>query len=237
MQLRRKIIRSKPFLYKLYCRWYLEIAAALPTGVKGPLLELGTGAGFLKDFIPGLITSDYLDIRSVDLTLDGCFLPIKDNCLKALVMVDVFHHLPDADLFLRESARCVKAGGFVIMIEPWITAWSRPIYRYAHHEPLEQSTPDWRLPPGGPLSGANSALPWIVFQRDRKRLAKKFSNWQVHEIRLHTPFSYLLSGGVSYRSFIPGTLFEASRWIEKCFEFLMPRMAMFATIVLKNRGP
>lgn len=230
------IIRSKPFLYKLYCRWYQKIVDALPEGVAGPVLELGTGAGFLKKFIPDLITSDVLDTRRVDIALDGCRLPVKDSCLRAIVMLDVFHHLPDAARFLEESARCVQPDGAVIMIEPWITAWSRLTYRYLHHEPLDRKTPNWSLPEGGPLSGANSALPWIVFSRDVKRFAAEFPQWRIEKIILHTPLGYLLSGGVSFRSFAPGAFFEICCRFEKNLAFCMPGLAMFATIVLKRRG-
>jgi SAM-dependent methyltransferase len=233
---RSDIIRSKPFLFKLYCRWYRQIVAALPEGVESPVLELGSGAGFLKDFIPGLITSELLDTRQVDITLDGCRLPFNDSSLRAVVMVDVFHHLPDVGSFLEESARCVKPGGAVIMIEPWMTAFSRPVYRYLHHEPVDQEIKGWRLPAGGPLSNANSALPWIVFHRDTSRFRADFPDWRINEIKLHTPFSYLLSGGVSFRSFVPGALFESCRRVEKCLTPFMDRIAMFATILLERRG-
>jgi SAM-dependent methyltransferase len=233
---RAKIIRSKPFLFKIYCRWYRLLAAALPTAAGGPVLELGSGAGFLKDFIPGLITSELLDTRQVDLALDGCRLPFKDGCLRAVVMVDVFHHLPDAGRFLTESARCVQPGGAVVMIEPWMTSFSLPVYRYLHHEPVDLATSDWRLPAGGPLSNANAALPWVVFQRDVQKFKAAFPDWQMKALCLHTPFSYLLSGGVSFKSFAPGRLFKLCSRIEKALTPFMPRLAMFATILLERRG-
>lgn len=233
---RADIIRSKPFLYKLYCRWYRHITAALPDDPAGPVLELGAGAGFLKAFIPGLVTSELLDTRQVDVTLDGCRLPLKDNSLRAVVMLDVFHHLPDAARFLGESARCVQSGGRVIMIEPWITPWSYPVYRYLHHEPVDRHIQSWQLPEGGPLSNANSALPWIVFSRDAKRFGAEFPQWQIKETILHTPFGYLLSGGVSFRSFVPGAFFEACCRFEKSLAPFMSGIAMFATIVLERRG-
>jgi len=41
---RRRIIREKPFLRRLYDEWYTEICDVLPSG-KGPVVELGSGAG------------------------------------------------------------------------------------------------------------------------------------------------------------------------------------------------
>lgn len=54
--LRWQIIREKPFLRKIYEEWYKAIAWALPKS-DGVIVELGSGGGFLSDFIPGLITS------------------------------------------------------------------------------------------------------------------------------------------------------------------------------------
>ena len=123
------------------------------------------------------------------------------------------------------------------MIEPWITQWSYLVYRYIHHEPVDRNIQGWQLPEGGPLSNANSALPWIVFSRDVKRFAVEFPQWQIKETVSHTPFGYLLSGGVSFRSFVPGAFFEACCRFEKSLALFMPGIAMFATIVLERRGP
>jgi hypothetical protein len=40
-QLRKEIIRSKPFLRSIYQEWYRDIVAALPSG-NDPVLELGS---------------------------------------------------------------------------------------------------------------------------------------------------------------------------------------------------
>ncbi len=47
-ELRKQIICNKPFLKKIYAQWYFQIIENLPASV-GPVLELGTGAGFLKN--------------------------------------------------------------------------------------------------------------------------------------------------------------------------------------------
>jgi hypothetical protein len=55
--LRRQIIRSKPFLRKIYEEWYRLVQESLPPE-PGSVLELGSGAGFLQDVVPRAITSE-----------------------------------------------------------------------------------------------------------------------------------------------------------------------------------
>lgn len=232
---RRQIIQDKAFLRQLYAQWYGAIGRNLPRDAKGPVVELGTGGGFLADFIPGLITSELFHIPNIDLVADGQCLPFKNASLKAVVMVDVFHHMPHVAAFLAEAARCVKPNGAVIMIEPWVTPWSTLVYKYLHHEPFDSHAGEWSQPKGGPLSQANAALPWIVFQRDRKTFQRFFPEWDLKHLKLTDPFGYLLSGGVSLRSFLPGMAYRICRRIEARMMPWMDRWAMFAQIILIRR--
>lgn len=125
-----RIIRENSFLRQIYEQWYAELAAALPNDDPSPLLELGSGAGFLKRYVPGLITSEILPVSHVDLVMDGQQMPFADASLRGIVMLDVLHHLPKVRLFFSEAARCVKPGGVVAMIEPWNTSWNGFVYRF-----------------------------------------------------------------------------------------------------------
>ena len=233
--LRKRIISEKPFLRKIYENWYCRILDVFPENRRAPVLELGSGAGFFKDLFQGVIASDLLQIKDVDLYLDGQALPFKKGVLEGIVMIDVFHHLPDVKVFMRNATRCVQPGGMLVMIEPWITNWSGWVYARMHHEPCQPESQTWELAPGGPLSQANLALPWIVFSRDRDIFRQNFPQWHLQEVQLHTPFCYLLSGGVSLRSLMPGFLFGAWSKIEKLLDPWMHRWAMFATIVLVRK--
>jgi len=229
-----RILKKNVFLRRIYQQWYSEISDALPLDVEGPVLELGSGAGFFKEHLPGLITSEILRVSSVDIVLDGQYLPFENSSLRGIVMVDVFHHIPGVKLFLAEAERCLKPGGVIVMVEPWCTGWSRFVYRYIHYEPFCPDAENWHFPSGGPLSSANSALPWIVFDRDVNIFKKEFSFLTIESISLHTPFAYLLSRGVTMRSLVPATLFDVCRKFENKFSPLMGSLAMFATIVLKR---
>ena len=50
------LIREKAFLNSIYTSWYEEIACLLPKHISGPVIELGSGGGFLKTKIPNLKT-------------------------------------------------------------------------------------------------------------------------------------------------------------------------------------
>lgn len=233
--LRRRIVAEKPFLRRIYQEWYEAIAQDVPAG-DGDVLELGSGAGFLRDYISGLITSDVLPLPDIDRVVDAHELPFEDATLRAIVMTNVFHHLPEPRRFLGEAARCVRPGGTVVMIEPWHSRWSRWVYRRLHHEPFEPEAPRWEFPAGGPLSDANGALPWIVFARDRRHFERAFPEWAIRAIEPCMPFRYLLSGGVSLRALVPSGTFGFWRWVEKCLTPWMTSWAMFARIVLVRRG-
>jgi SAM-dependent methyltransferase len=232
--LRLQLIQEKRFLRQIYEEWYQAIGASLPSG-EGVVLELGSGAGFMGDFIPNLITSELFHCPNVRAVLDGSHLPFVAKSLRAIVMTDVLHHLPQPRLFFAEATRCVRSGGVVTMIEPWVTPWSRVVYTRLHHEPFRLETQSWELSAAGPLSGANGALPWIIFARDRLKFEQEFPQWRIELIKPIMPFRYLLSGGVSLRSFAPCWSFGLWRRIETALGCWNKQLAMFAQLVLRRR--
>lgn len=233
-ELRRRIIKSKPFLFRIYDEWYRCMASQIPPG-PGGVLEIGSGGGFLGEYIPDLITSDILPCDGVDRVIDACtHLPCDDNSLKAVLMLNVFHHLPDPNKFLSECSRSLRPGGMVIMVEPWVTPWSSLIYKNLHHEPFDESAQEWKIISEGPLSGANGALPWILFARDKTKYAKFFPVLHIECISPMMPFRYLVSGGIATRSFIPGCAYPLFRLVEYLLAPFNCYCAMFAQICLKK---
>ncbi len=164
-------------------------------------------------------------------------MALADDTLRAIVMTDVFHHLPDPRRFFKEAARCVSPWGAVVMIEPWVTPWSRMVYRKLHHEPFRPDVQEWAFPGTGPLSGANSALPWIIFQRDRAQFESEFPQWQIKMIKLGMPFRYLLSGGVSMQSLMPAWTSGFWQSLEKRLQPWMNNWDLFALIILDRVHP
>jgi SAM-dependent methyltransferase len=233
--LRKDVLKEKVFLRKIYEEWYGLIASALPR-VEGEVLEVGSGPGFFQDVVEEAICSEAFFGTNTDIVMDACEMAFRPGTLRAIVLTDVLHHLPKPRSFFSEAVRCLKPAGVIIMIEPWVTSWSRFVYQRLHYEPFCETTREWEFNGTGPLSGANSALPWIVFARDRSRFEQEFPQLKVESITPMMPFRYLLSGGVSYKSLQPGCTFSLWRGIERALKPLMGTLAMFARIVITRTG-
>lgn len=229
----KQIIHSKPFLKRLYIEWYLHLKSWTEDLPEGKLIELGSGGGFMKEVIPQVLTSDIMEFDSNDLTFNALDMPFDDNSIAAFLMVDVFHHVPDSQVFLSEMMRCLKPGGLIIMSEPCTTWWSKFIFKNFHHEPFNEKG-GWNIPGSGPMSDANGALPWIVFERDQNKLFKRFPKLKIVQLKKHTALRYLLSGGVSMKQLVPNWSFTTLRTFEKVVKAIVPGFAMFQYIVIEK---
>lgn len=229
----REIILNKKFLKNLYKEWYMMFKHRVKEVPKGKLIEIGSGGGFIKEYLPNVITSDIIEFPWTDETYSALDMPYGDGEVSAIFMIDTFHHIPDSKQFLKEANRVLKSKGKIIMVEPANSRWGGFIYKNFHHEPFD-GTGDWTIPERGPLTGANGALPWIVFERDKDLFSKLFPHLNIKSIQYHTPFRYLLSGGVSYKGILPGFSFPLFRLIDKLFARFSKDLSMFFTIEIEK---
>lgn len=233
--LHRKIILRKSFLRKLYINWYKLLLEKIPETGTSQIIEIGSGGGFIKTINSKIITSDILEGVDCDMTFSADTLPFKDNSLDAILMIDVLHHLPDCKKFFREADRALRPGGKIVMIEPANTPFARFVYKHFHHENFNPDAKEWSFLTSGPLTGANGALPWIIFNRDYPIFKRLFPNLLCESIVFHTPFAYLASGGLSYKSMLPGWSYRIFKFFEILISPLNRWIAMFQTItVYKN---
>jgi SAM-dependent methyltransferase len=231
--LHAKIIRDKPFLKRIYIDFYRQFAKAVQEPERKVLVELGSGGGFIKEVIPNTITSDILELPGVDRTFSAAKMPFEKESIDAFFMFDVLHHVTDPRAFFRESVRCLRTSGKIVMIEPANTPCSRFIYKNFHHEPFDVQA-EWELREIGPLSHGNVALPWIIFSRDRRTFEKEFPELRIVAIRNHTPLRYQLSGGLTWRQLVPSFTYPLARVVERLLSPLNNLLGMFQTIELQK---
>ena len=229
--LHKKIIAKKFFLRKLYEQWYSKFSNEIKNLSEGHLVELGSGGGFLKELEPNVICSDIISLPSNDLTFSALNMPFEKNSISGIFMIDTFHHIPNSELFLMEANRVMKRQGKIIMIEPANSIWGRFIYKNFHHEPFDTKG-SWDIPLEGPLTGANGALPWIIFVRDRTLFHEKFPNMIIESIEYHNPLLYLISGGVSYRQLMPDFSYSVINLLDRMLPKVSKQLSMFMTITI-----
>ena len=229
----RDIILKKPFLKKLYNDWYLIFIIKSKEIKNGKYLEIGSGGGFLKDVFPEVITSDILILPNVDLIFTAEEIPFKENELASIVMLNVFHHIPKPHLFLKEAQRTLIKGGKIIMTEPANSSLARFIYKRFHHEPFDEKG-QREIKAGNPLSNSNQALPYIYFERDLDLFKKDFPSLKINSINYHSPFSYIISGGVSRSAMLPFFMYNFVKGIEWLFSPFFKQIGLFCTIEIEK---
>jgi SAM-dependent methyltransferase len=128
----RKIWAARPELRSVYQEWFRQLLDCLH-GLQ-PIVEIGSGPGFFKEYFPHLISTDVVPSAYIDVVSDASSLPFRPGTVGAFVMVDVLHHLPKPLEFMTEAARALRPDGRLAMIEPWISGPSYFLWRYCHHE-------------------------------------------------------------------------------------------------------
>ncbi len=227
----KKIIAQKPVLYNIYLQYYQffkKILAQCPS--EGLALEIGSGAGFIKKILPEIITSDYLAYTGIDKIIDATQLPYEKNSLKFIAMINVLHHIAHAEQFFHEAERVLRPGGKIAIVDQhhgWISRW---ILKYAHHEPYFPKAKHWHFESTGPLSGANGALAWMIFERDKKRFERLFPHLRIIRYQPHSPLQYWLSGGLKPWQALPACAWGLIEKLDALLIKLSPQFGSFVNI-------
>ena len=229
----RDIILHKPFLKRLYLDWYQVFIKTSREINGGKFLEIGSGGGFLKDIFPEVITSDILELPHVDHVFSAEKMPFKDKELATIMMLNVFHHIPHPHLFLKEAERTLLKGGKIVMIEPANSTLSRFIYKRFHHEPFDEQG-GREIKAGNPLSHSNQALPYIYFERDLDIFKKEYPSLKINSVKYHSPFSYIISGGVSRSAMLPYFMYSLVKFKEWLLSPFSKKLGLFCTIEVEK---
>jgi SAM-dependent methyltransferase len=225
---------DRPLLRRIYRDWFALMASRL-SHVPGPTVELGSGIGQLREFVPNLVTSDVEQTPWADLVVDAESLPYKDGELANVVMLDVFHHLPRPASFLDEAVRALAPGGRVVMVEPYVSPLSGVAYRF-HHERLEVDTDGFAETDSHDPMDANLAQTTLAFFRQRGRYDRRWPELPVVEEELFSFLVYPLSGGFTRRPLLPAAAYRPLSAAEGAIAPLLGRLAAFRCLVVLERA-
>lgn len=206
----RSFILSDQYLKDAYSEMYLALRSSLPKNKDGVIIEVGAGSGVGKIWIPEIYCTDLRIELGIDIVFDGTRMPFADQSVCAFVMKDSLHHLANVEKFLDEASRCLKVGGAVVACEPYWGLLASFIYRFLHPEPFNKKQLIWNRVSRDAWD-SNQALPWIILRRDVRQLREGWPELEVRELGPILGPSYLLSGGVFGRTFIPSSLLTKLR--------------------------
>lgn len=235
------ILREKALLRSAFETFYCDMGNLCDRffHVSGLELELGTGAGFFQKMRPAVRTSDIRKGPHIDMELDAQAMALADKSVRCIYAINVFHHLPNPEQFFAELLRVLLPGGGCILIEPHNGFASALLHRHLHtDEHFDANAASWRNAQiGGPLSGANQALAYMVFERDKKRFEKLFGSQLeiVHRGFELNAARYLLSGGLNFRQLLPSFMDRPLALLEHLARPLARHWSLHQAIVIRKR--
>lgn len=235
LEAQRSAWNRKPLVRRVYHSYYRRMMT-LSSPLR-PIVEIGAGAGFFKEYCPEAISTDVAETPWADRVVDGCNLPFADDSVGNLVLIDVFHHLDRPAAFLNEASRVLKSGGRILMLEPWTSAVGYPFYRYVHRERADR-----HVDPEAPFAtekaafDGNPALPKLYFgdTPPGARVRGAGVNLLVVDVRLLPGTSWLISGGFSAYALLPGCLWPLAEVAEVMTTPLAKVIALRALITLER---
>ena len=234
----REILLGKRSVQQLFTELYrlcVDLDRRHFTGA-GASIELGAGSSFFKRLCPGIVTTDIKLATHLDMVVDALRMPFPNASIRAFYGIECFHHFNDPDLFFRELLRTLVPGGGCVLIEPYHGPVARWFYRRLFDsESFEPDQVEWRTPAGGPMRGANQALSYIVFARDRDHFNATYRDLRILlEFPLNNYLRYLGSGGLNFRSLLPPFLVPAARVCEMALSPMSRFLALHHVIVLRK---
>jgi SAM-dependent methyltransferase len=237
----RRAWQASPALRACYGHWYRRVREALPPHDLGPWIEIGSGPGFAREFIPELELTDLVQAPWHTRRMSAEALALADSSVGALVLFDVLHHVAAPATFFSEAVRVLRPGGRVVLCEPYMSPVSRWVYHRFHPEIVDMSV--------DPLVAAvqhvgvakdpfasNQAIPTLIFCRDQGRtFSRMFPALGVVRVERMAGFAYPASGGFSHAPFLPAPLWRALFAMENHLPEVAFRAFGFRVLVVIER--
>jgi SAM-dependent methyltransferase len=238
----RRVWCKKPALALIYGEWFDLLLRDIPPAAR--VLEVGAGPGFLSEYARGhrsdlvYLACDIVKAPWNDLVADAQKLPLRSGCVNAALAVDLIHHLGDPGSFFREIGRVLAPGGWLAVIEPWISPFSYPIYRWFHREGCRSGVDPWRpFPPGvakEPFEGDSGVFAKLV--RETPDARWNDFGFDAPRCEPFASFAYLMSLGFIDRNLAPLSLIKALLALDRRLKRLAPWLGLRARSVWMRRA-
>lgn len=238
LSLHQKILNQKPMLKAVFSEFHylfntLNLQFLSGEGLK---VELGAGIAPMCESYPDVLATDIVPSENLDLVINAEKMDFKDNSVRVLYGQNCFHHFPNPRAFFKESERVLVKGGGIILLEPYYGPLASFVYkRLFKTEGFDKSFLDWETPVTGPMNGANQALSYIVFIRDREKFLQENPSLSIVQHRLVGNYlKYLFSGGLNFRKILPDMLIKPVGFFEKIISPFNRFLSLHHVIVIRK---
>lgn len=210
-------------------------------------IEVGSGAGFAKDFIKNknfklsdLGEDSHLDFKKIDAQNSG----FKNESFNYVIASNMIHHIPFPIKFFKEMNRILKKGGKLIIFESYCSLIFQIATIIMKHEGFDFTLDVWdEKNPKSDENNAwhgNIAVPHLIFDDKNKFNEKLGKYFHIEYEKLTECFIFLNSGGVTSKTkFIPLNSFflNALNYLDKFLVKFLPNIfCMGRRIVLTKKS-
>lgn len=212
----RDIVQKDVYLLDLYRLAYSRLAQMATGATHDRSIEIGAGSCIAALTGRRWIMTDLAGKAPLHIRNDAAALPWRSASIDALILKDTWHHIPEIEDFLKEAHRVLRPGGVIAVFDPYWGTLARFVYRFLHQERWDAKSTTWSFASSDPWD-SNQALTYLMFKRDRYLFDERWgSRFSVIEPQALVGPSFLVSGGVSRRTFVSGRLLASLlRWEEK----------------------
>jgi SAM-dependent methyltransferase len=188
-------------------------------------IELGSGAGFSKEFIKNknFEITDFANFEWLDKKMvDAMNLSYEDESLDYIIESNMIHHLSKPSLFFKETNRVLKKGGVLLIQDVWGSLLLRLLCKTMKTEGYSYNVdvfnPDEECCDPENLWAGNNVIPNLLFD-DLQKFENAFP-FTIERFK-HSEFMiFPVSGGVTSKVYMPdfpGWLLKFIDWVDDIF--------------------